>query len=89
MEKKVLKHVEMRWISLCEVVVKVLEEYKSLVRFMWQNRKQVDKGKGFLYQLTYLEILLTLVRILSMMDELNCLIKVSQQRNFILQTFLE
>jgi hypothetical protein len=56
----------------------LFSEYQSLVGVMYEHRFSVDKSQDPLFRLTDIETLLTLVGILSMLDEMNVLVKMSQ-----------
>ena len=47
---------------------------------MYENRYNVDKAQDLLFRLTNIETLLTLAGILSMLHEMNVLVKMSQNR---------
>ena len=51
MEKKLLKDIDTRWISLFIPIERVFKEYKSLTRYMYVNRKIIDRAKDMLYYL--------------------------------------
>lgn len=57
---------------------RLFSEYKSLVGVMYENIYNVDKARGLLFQLIDIETLLTLARILPMLNEMNALMKMSQ-----------
>ena len=78
MEKKLLKYVDTRWISLKEWDEKLYDEYASLVGVMYENRSSVEKYQTPLFLLIDIETLLTLTGIIHMLHEMNNLMKMAQ-----------
>ena len=52
MEKKLLKDVDTRWISLKGLVERLFNEYASLVGVMYEHRSSVEKAQTLLFLLT-------------------------------------
>ena len=80
MGKKLLKDVDTRWISLNGLTQRLFSEYQSLVGVMYEHRFSVYKAQDLLFRLTDIETLLTLVRILPLLHEMNVLVKMDQSR---------
>ncbi len=59
---------------------RLCSEYQSLVGVMYKHHFSVDKAHDLLFRLTAIETLLTLNGILSMIDEMNVVVKMSQSR---------
>ena len=78
MEKKLLKYVDTRWISLKGPAEKLFNEYASLVGLMYEHRSSVEKSQTLLFLLTNIETLLTLAGIIPMLHEMNNLVKMAQ-----------
>ena len=87
MGKKLLKDVDTRWISLNGPAQRLFSEYKSLVRVMYQHRFSVDKAQDLLFRLIDIKTLLTLVRILPLLHEMNVLVKMAQSHIMYIQEY--
>jgi hypothetical protein len=77
---KLLKDVDIRWISLNRPIQILFSEYQSFVGVMYEYHFSVDKAQDLLFRLTGIETLLTLVGILPMLDEMNVFVKMSRRR---------
>jgi hypothetical protein len=77
---KLLEYVDTIWISLNGPTQRLFSEYQSLVGVMHEHHFSVYRTQDLLFRLTDIETLLTLVGILSMLDEMNVLVKMSQSR---------
>lgn len=87
--KKLLKDIDTRWISLFRPIERVFKKYKSLTGYMYMNTKVIDRAKDVLYRLQDFETLFTLCGILSILYEVNLLIKLAQERdNYIIDFVL-
>jgi len=82
---KLLKDVDIRWISLNGPAQRLFSEYQSLVGVMYEHHSSVDRTQDILFRLTDIETLLTLVGILPMVDEMSVLMKMSQRRTMCMQ----
>jgi len=86
--KRMLKHVENRWISMFKPIEGVFEQYKFLTGFLYQNRRDVDRAKDLLYHMINLEILLILYEMIPMLFEMNKLINIAQERSIYIIDFI-
>jgi len=75
---KLLKDVDTRWILLYEPVKRVLIEYLRSTSYMYKHHNVVHKAKDLLFHLIDFQILLTLCRIIPMLEKINTLMKHSQ-----------
>lgn len=67
------KDINTRWILMYKPIERMFKEYSSLTRFMYKNRREVDRAKDVLFRMKNLETLLMLYGIFSMLYEINLL----------------
>lgn len=77
---KLLKDVDTRWISLHGPVHWVYLEHRSLIGVMYEHCYMVDKAPDLFRILCDIETTLTLVGLLRMLEEMNHLVKKTQER---------